>query len=64
MSQGERILTHLKAGKHLTPIEALQRFGCFRLSPRILELREAGYRITTQMVRLASGKRVASYRMS
>lgn len=63
MSQGMQILSHLKAGKHLTPIEALQRFDCFRLSPRILELREAGYRIKTKMVRLASGKRVASYRM-
>lgn len=63
MSQGERILNHLRSGKHLTPIEALNRFKCFRLAPRILELRESGYHIDMRMVRLASGKRVGSYRM-
>jgi hypothetical protein len=64
MSQGQLILNHLRAGKHLTPLEALKRFRCLRLSGRILELREAGYDIRTRMVRLSSGKRVASYRMS
>lgn len=63
MSQAQRILNHLRAGKHLTPIEALSRFSCLRLSGRILELREAGYRIHTRMVRLAGGKRVAKYHM-
>lgn len=63
MSQAEQILNHLRAGKHLTPLEALNRFSCLRLSGRILELREAGYRIETQMVELANGKRVASYRL-
>jgi hypothetical protein len=64
MSQAERILNHLRSGKHLTPLEAMSRFSCLRLSGRILELREAGYRIRTRMVRLASGKRVASYTLT
>ena len=63
MSQAQRILNHLQAGKHLTPLEALTRFGCLRLSGRIMELREAGYRIDMQMVTLANGKRVGSYQM-
>jgi len=64
MSQAVRILNHLRAGKRLTPIEAFRRFRCLRLSGRILELREAGYRIRTTMIRLSNGKRVASYRMN
>ncbi len=63
-SQSVRILNHLQAGKHLTPLEALSRFNCLRLSGRIMELREAGYRIDTTMVTLANGKRVGSYRMT
>ena len=64
MSQGQQILNHLRAGKHITPLEALKRFGCFRLGARIYELKEASYPIDSKMVRLSSGKRVASYRMS
>lgn len=62
MSQTARILAHLKSGRPLTPLEALRRFGSFRLGARICELREAGYRIRTRLVK-RNGKRVAEYRL-
>ena len=34
-SQNEGILQALKEGAHITPMGALRRFGCFRLSARI-----------------------------
>lgn len=62
-SQGQQILDHLRSGKHLTAIEALNRFGCFRLAARIKDLKDDGHRIDAQMVELPNGKKVASYRM-
>ena len=60
MSQTDRILKHLKSGRKLTPLEALSRFGSFRLGARIRELREAGYDIKTTLVK-RGGSRVAQY---
>lgn len=63
-TQGEQILKHLRAGKHLTALEALKRFDCLRLAARIRDLKKDGFAITSTRVELANGKRVASYRMS
>ena len=60
-TQNEQILKHLQKGKSLTPIKALDKFGCFRLSGRICELRERGHDINTEMIKLKSGKRIAKY---
>lgn len=60
MSQAERILKHLKSGRKLTPLQALQKFGTLRLSGRVLELRQAGYDIKTTIVRRGAS-RVAQY---
>ena len=60
MSQRDRILAHLKSGKPLTGLEALDRFGCFRLAARIGELRESGYRIERTWVQKGD-KRYARY---
>lgn len=62
VTQRNRILAALKRGERLTPIKALNKFGCFRLGARILELRQAGYSIVTQMVK-AGDARVARYRL-
>ena len=63
MSQAADILAYLKTGASLTPIEALSRFGCLRLAPRCLELREAGYRIETT-IRRNGRKWWAEYRLT
>lgn len=47
----------------MTPIQALALFGCFRLSARIKNLRDAGCAIVTRIVTTKSGKRVAEYRI-
>ena len=59
-SQREAIANYLKSGQSLTPLEALQKFGTFRLAARCHELRKEGLPIFTQMVEV-NGKKVASY---
>lgn len=59
-SQTEQIKAHLEKGGTLTPLEALNKFGCLRLSGRIFDLRESGLAIKSNMV-LRNGKRVAQY---
>jgi hypothetical protein len=44
-SQKDQILEALLAGEILTPLDALNRFGCFRIGARIEELKSAGYDI-------------------
>ncbi len=67
-SQNERILAALRRGP-LTPMQALQRFGCFRLAARIWEIKERGWLpdpeddIRTEYVTTKSGARVARYRL-
>jgi hypothetical protein len=60
MTQTQEILTCLNSGNSLTAIEALRRFGCFRLAARINDLRAAGHPIKTTM-KHAHGKKFASY---
>jgi hypothetical protein len=61
--QTSRILNYLKAGNRITPIEALNLFGCFRLGSRIYDIKKLGHNIDREMVKLANGKRVARYRL-
>jgi biotin operon repressor len=60
MSQTQAILNHLKSGRSVSPLQALDRWGCFRLAARIQELREAGYRIERHTVKVGK-KAFASY---
>ena len=62
MSQNNQILDYLKSGKKLTPLTALKKFGCFRLSARILDLRQEGHAIITENV-TRKGKTFAEYSM-
>lgn len=50
MNQKEQILSYLKAGNSITPLEALQKFGCFRLGARIWELKKDGYPVEVKTV--------------
>lgn len=60
-TQAGKILAYLQAGNSITALDALQRFGCFRLAARIFELRREGWQIAERMVETANGKRVAEY---
>ena len=49
-TQKYQILNHLQSGKNITPLEALDQFGCMRLASRINELRDEGYPIETKIM--------------
>ena len=59
-SQCDDILKHLQSGRAITPLEALEKFGCFRLGGRIYDLKKLGHDIRTDIVK-KNGKRFASY---
>jgi hypothetical protein len=63
MSQHAALLKYLRAGGSLTPLQALEQFGCLALSQRMGELRREGYPIVSEIIRLSNGKRVAQYRL-
>lgn len=63
MSIEQQLLQHLKAGKSITPLEALDKWRCLRLGARVCNLRQAGYRIRTELI-ARNGKRFARYSMS
>lgn len=63
-TQGERVLQHLLGGQSITPLEALELYGSFRLSSIIFRLRERGYDIRTEMVTICKGTRVARYTLN
>ena len=53
MTQTEQILNYLKKGNKITPLEALNQFGCFRLASRIWDIRNSGHNI--QSMRITKG---------
>jgi hypothetical protein len=59
-SQNALIKGWLLNGYSITPMEALNMFGCFRLSARIANLRDEGLAVVTDMVTI-NDKRVARY---
>jgi hypothetical protein len=59
-TQKQKIQDHLSKGKSITPIDALNKFGCFRLAARIADLRNDGINIATKNV-TKKGKTFASY---
>lgn len=60
-SQKKEILAYLKSGKRLTQMDALYKFQCMRLAARISELRDEGWNIKTDKIKVPSGKIVACY---
>ena len=56
-----QILDWLKSGRTITPLEALERFGCLRLGARIYEMRQEGFGIKREMVKVGKNKSVARY---
>ena len=61
MSQNKQIADYLNKGKKLTTLDALNKFGCFRLASRINDLRNNGMNITTKIIKLDNKKQVAQY---
>jgi hypothetical protein len=62
MSQNELIKAALLSGRSLTPLDALEDFGCFRLAARVADLRREGMDIECS-TETNNGKRYARYRL-
>lgn len=68
MTQCEKILHFMETHKRgITPLQAMDHFGCMRLSGRIHDLREMGYTISSDLVevrnRYGEKCRVSQYRL-
>ena len=46
-SQNAKILSYLMEHDGITQVQAAERFGCYRLSARIYDLKEEGHEIKT-----------------
>jgi hypothetical protein len=64
MSQKAELLKLLQRGRTITPVEALEQVGSFRLSERIAELEREGATIQRGWVADHGGARVRSYRLA
>jgi Helix-turn-helix domain len=60
--QNVMVLEHLLSAP-ITPIEALNLYGCFRLAARIYDLRQAGNEIITMRVINGEGNPYAEYHL-
>jgi len=55
-----QIQKYLMSGKSITPLQALNKYGCFRLAAAIHKLRKNGMSIKTEYV-TQNGKTLAKY---
>ena len=62
MNQTEMVLDYIQKNGSITPLEALQFLGCFRLGARVWEIRSSGIPVEKEMVE-ENGKRYAKYYM-
>lgn len=60
-SQTARIHEYMQKGNTITPLEALDKFGCFRLSERIREIEKLGVKVVHGRHVTPDGKRVGKY---
>lgn len=63
MSKTDRLSSWLRAGRSITPVEALNRFGVMRLAARVHDMRRECLPIITERV-TRNGAHVARYRMA
>ncbi len=62
-SQKDKILKWMKLGKTITPIQALDRFGCFRLSAIVYNLKHEGFTISKVLIKNKHGNHFAKYKL-
>jgi helix-turn-helix protein len=63
MTQTDEILELLRerGSRGLTPLDALDSAGCYRLAARVADLKKRGHDIETRTYKTAGGARVALY---
>lgn len=58
----KRILDWMKEKGSITPMEALNEFGCYRLGARIWDLRHRyGLKIRTELIKMGDSEKYARY---
>lgn len=62
-SQVLSIQRHLEHHGSITPMVALQEYGCMRLGARIWDLKDKGLPIESSLVDVGNGKKAAQYRL-
>jgi len=60
-TQNEAILSYLKKGMSLTPMDALNFYGTFRLAARVYELKQDGWPIECERLDVGDNRRVGHY---
>lgn len=50
MTQCERVLKYIEDFGSITPVQAIQDLGCYRLGARIWDLKRQGHPITRRMI--------------
>jgi hypothetical protein len=60
-NQQKAILDYLKTGKSLTGYEAIRVAGSMKLSTRIGEMRDMGYKFQQEWIKTDTGKMVMRY---
>ena len=60
-SQKQRILDWMLEGNAITPMEALTKFGSFRLGARIADIKDMGYDVKSRYITVSGDKRVKQY---
>jgi hypothetical protein len=61
-TQKEQIKKYLLSRKTITPIQALNKFGCFRLAAVIYKLKNEGLKIVTE-IEYNKKKQYAKYKL-
>ena len=61
-TQKQNILKHLQDGSSITPLTALESYGCFRLAAIVFDLKKEGWNIKTN-IKKNSKKKFAVYNL-
>ena len=64
VTQKSKVMSHLQSGQSITPIDALERYGCFRLAAIIHTLKnDYGMDIKTELIKNKYGTKYGKYTM-
>ena len=64
ITQKSKVRAHLQSGQSITPIDALERYGCFRLAAIIHTLKnDYGMNIKTELIKNKYGTKYGKYTM-
>ena len=65
ITQKSKIRAHLQSGQSITPIDALERYGCFRLAAIIHTLKnDYGMDIKTELIKNKYGTKYGKYTLA